>query len=346
MRKIRLGNDILISWHIYDKDGNPYSLVGKDLYVELNTDKTIVPIEDFTIVDDNVVYFTFYGKDQKVTGNYVALLSENKGVEGMKTLDTKKAFTLVAHTWQTGGGDTSQITTETLDIDGTISGTTVTEIYSYISENYYNKPEADALFGSASIAGYILYSPNKFNYETLPEIPTDGRKYYITVFNELENGTRYYEYLYTSDPEENDGEWTNKRVLTRMNKRPDEAVSGALRTESVAETEAQLGTRMSYPMPFADFGNFQGTIAEGNAFISDDETQTLLQKWHEDIELLISHNAYATNGEIFLKLAYIKYSSSEMTLVFGGVSDNYGATLELFADFFENVCSIKYIPAE
>ena len=97
MRKIRLGNDILISWHIYDKDGNPYSLVGKDLYVELNTDKAIVPIADFTIVDDNVVYFTFYGKDQKVTGNYVALLSENKGVEGMKTLGLKILILIFLH---------------------------------------------------------------------------------------------------------------------------------------------------------------------------------------------------------------------------------------------------------
>lgn len=143
MRKIRLGNDIIISWHINDENGDPYNLEGKDLYVELSTDKTIVPMQNYQVIG-NTIIFPFYGKDQTTTGNYVALLSENKGKVGMKTIDTKKAFTLVAHTWQTGGGDSSEMTVETLDLTGVISGITVTEIYSTIAENYYNKEEVDA----------------------------------------------------------------------------------------------------------------------------------------------------------------------------------------------------------
>lgn len=103
MKKIRLGNDIGITWTLIAEDGSPY--IPRDTArIALCCGMNRIPITDFT-VDENVITFTFFGKDQKHVGCYSMLIIENDGERDMVTFDTAGAFQLVYHSWQTGGED-------------------------------------------------------------------------------------------------------------------------------------------------------------------------------------------------------------------------------------------------
>ena len=110
--KKRIGNDITFSWHIYRKDGDtqvPESFAGKDVEVKLISPlQRPVTIEDVSIAT-GVVTFTFRGKHQVTLGNYVAVLLENKGEDGMVTLDVVNAVTLVAHSYMEEDGDDGDV---------------------------------------------------------------------------------------------------------------------------------------------------------------------------------------------------------------------------------------------
>lgn len=132
MKKIRIGNDVPLIWHIKVKDTKqPYDLTGKDLYLALALDgccdKPEIPITDFT-VSGNDIGFTFYGKDQIETGRYILILKENKGAAGMKTLDNNQAFYLVSHSWEEGGEDGLSVITEPIELTGYIEEGQVIEI--------------------------------------------------------------------------------------------------------------------------------------------------------------------------------------------------------------------------
>lgn len=127
MKKIRIENDIEIYWQIFDPSGEPYDLTGKDLIVEMIvrdpeniSGAKIIPVPDFARGANNIV-FTFYGKDQTLVGDYFLKLSENRGTTGMRTLDVKEAFTLVPHSWQTGGDDGVAVSSETLELISTMA---------------------------------------------------------------------------------------------------------------------------------------------------------------------------------------------------------------------------------
>ena len=105
MERIRKGNDIEIQWSIYASDGMneaPYDLSGKNVSLYLKSQFGTTQVSEFA-VKDNVVSFTFYGKDQKHTGAYSLLLVENDGMLGMHTVDECDAFSLVSHSCNTGG---------------------------------------------------------------------------------------------------------------------------------------------------------------------------------------------------------------------------------------------------
>lgn len=97
-QKIRIGNDIDISWSLVDGDEQPYPLEGKDVSIELNVGTKKVRIKEITL-DGNTVHFVYYGKDQKYTGSYNLKFIENDGEVEMVTFDTRDAFTLVEHSW-------------------------------------------------------------------------------------------------------------------------------------------------------------------------------------------------------------------------------------------------------
>ena len=137
--KKRIGNDITFSWHIYRKSGEeqvPESFAGKDVEVKLISPlQRPVTIEDVSIAT-GVVTFTFRGKHQVTLGNYVAVLLENKGENGMVTLDVVDAVTLVPHSYMEEDGD-----------DGDVIEATSVELDSEIGQGIdsYTKAETDAL---------------------------------------------------------------------------------------------------------------------------------------------------------------------------------------------------------
>lgn len=110
--KKRIGNDIQFTWHIYRKDGDtqvPESFTGKEVEVKLISPlQQPVTIEDVSIAT-GVVTFTFRGKHQVTLGNYVAILQENRGEDGMVTLDVVDAVTLVAHSYMEEDGDEGDV---------------------------------------------------------------------------------------------------------------------------------------------------------------------------------------------------------------------------------------------
>ena len=101
MEKIRIGNDIEIRWKVFTSDEDagtlsPYDLTGRALEVSLLSDfgESLV---DFR-TESNEVIAIYRGKDQKALGLYSIILRENKGADGMKTVDTQEAFELVPRT--------------------------------------------------------------------------------------------------------------------------------------------------------------------------------------------------------------------------------------------------------
>lgn len=104
MRKIRIGNDVVIRWAIYTKEGAPYDLTGRNLRLFLNSQLGgSAPVFDFK-TEGNVVVWTFKGKNQKRTGNYSLTLVENYDSDDMHTVDTCTPFRL-----ETTSANTSSI---------------------------------------------------------------------------------------------------------------------------------------------------------------------------------------------------------------------------------------------
>lgn len=120
MKKKMKGNDLRFNWRIKDDEGHPYNVEEKDLTLVLRGPYGTVPVGDVNF-EENVVSFTFFGKDQKAFGIYTATLIENAGRELMKTVDFVGAVELVPHTIQEGGAsDSSQLSIETIDLESTI----------------------------------------------------------------------------------------------------------------------------------------------------------------------------------------------------------------------------------
>lgn len=119
MKRKMKGNDIRFNWRVKDDEGHPYSVEEKDLTVVLRGPHGAVPVNDVTF-ENNVVSFTFFGKDQKEFGIHTAVLIENAGRKLMKTVDFVGAVELVAHTIQEGGSDSSQLSIDTVDLESTV----------------------------------------------------------------------------------------------------------------------------------------------------------------------------------------------------------------------------------
>ena len=118
-RKIRLGNDIDITWSLLDKDEQPYIVEGRDFAVEIHIGKKRFKISN-TEASGNSIHFIYYGKDQKVTGPATLVYIENGGRVDMVTFDTKDVFTMVEHSWLAVDSD-EQPETVTLDVVTVVS---------------------------------------------------------------------------------------------------------------------------------------------------------------------------------------------------------------------------------
>lgn len=101
MEAIRIGNDINIEWTIF-RDGKPESLDGKNISVFMTNGYKKMAVKDLHF-RDNVIRFTYLGKDQDYNGVYTLTLIENKGKEGMYTVDACDAFRLIPRSCSVGG---------------------------------------------------------------------------------------------------------------------------------------------------------------------------------------------------------------------------------------------------
>lgn len=111
MESIRIGNDILIEWAIL-RDGEPEPLLGKKLEIAIIGRYKTLLVTDY-IIEDNVLRFTYYGKDQHRCGSYTLVLYINKGEIGMSTIDYADVFCLVPRSFMTRG-QSNNITVSTL----------------------------------------------------------------------------------------------------------------------------------------------------------------------------------------------------------------------------------------
>ena len=111
MKKIRIGNDIAISWSV-TVDNQPYYVEGKPLVLYISSGAGYrVRVEDFT-ASDNVVSFIFAGKDQIHAGIYSLTLFVNPDGDNMLSFDCCEAFQLVEWTCLAEETGASQITLE------------------------------------------------------------------------------------------------------------------------------------------------------------------------------------------------------------------------------------------
>ena len=118
MEDKRIHNDLNIAWGILHK-GVPYSLEGKDVNVYLHSPISRTEVNDFKI-EGNKVKWTFFGKDQKVTGKYSLELVINENEEGMVTTDFCNFVNLVACSCKVGGVPDSNVEIETIELTSTI----------------------------------------------------------------------------------------------------------------------------------------------------------------------------------------------------------------------------------
>lgn len=95
-KKIRIGNDIEISWRILNDTGPNFSLNTSSVSVWLCVGSKSFKVENFTLAD-NLISFVFYGSTQLYTGMYVLKLCDGNS---SLTYDTINAFILVDHSWQ------------------------------------------------------------------------------------------------------------------------------------------------------------------------------------------------------------------------------------------------------
>ena len=120
-KRIRIGNDVQVTWTLVDQSGEPYDLSGRSFVIELDVAWTRIRFSGSELsVEGNVVSFTYPGKEQKQPGPYHLKLVENEGDDEMVTYDVKDAFVLVPHSWMEGGENAPSLSTEYVDISSVI----------------------------------------------------------------------------------------------------------------------------------------------------------------------------------------------------------------------------------
>ena len=167
MKRIRIGKDISMRWEI-TTDGVAIPLDGRDLTVEIKSPMGIennIPYR----VEGNILIMTYYGYEQKRTGEYSITLWEKKGKPGQNVVDVISAFKLVRTSQEEDdfvGGD---LQIESVDLG--------TENFDILTEGGYrainiDTLQAEALEDSVNINGKT-YSNEPFTI-TLPKANLDS----------------------------------------------------------------------------------------------------------------------------------------------------------------------------
>lgn len=114
MKKIRLHNDIHVSWGI-TTNGKQESLEAKTLQVQLVVYNNVITIPDFSI-NGNVVSFEFSGSQQKYCGVYTLVCRDTTN-GNLSTIDKTEAFELVPHSEEEQGTDNPNVALEVVTLN-------------------------------------------------------------------------------------------------------------------------------------------------------------------------------------------------------------------------------------
>lgn len=114
MKKIRIHNDIHVSWGI-TTNGKQESLEAKTLQVQLVVYNRVIDISDFTI-KGNVVSFEFSGSRQKYCGVYTLVCRDTTN-GNLSTIDKTEAFELVPHSEEEKGTDNPNVALEVVTLN-------------------------------------------------------------------------------------------------------------------------------------------------------------------------------------------------------------------------------------
>lgn len=114
MKKIRLHNDIHVSWGI-TTNGKQESLETKTLQVQLVVYNKVIAIPDFSI-KGNVISFEFSGSQQKYCGAYTLVCRDTTN-GNLSTIDKTEAFELVPHSEEEQGTDNPNVALEVVTLN-------------------------------------------------------------------------------------------------------------------------------------------------------------------------------------------------------------------------------------
>lgn len=114
MKKIRLHNDIHVSWGI-TTNGKQESLEAKTLQVQLVVYNKVITIPDFSI-KGNVISFEFSGSQQKYCGVYTLVCRDTTN-GNLSTIDKTEAFELVPHSEEEQGKDNPNVALEVVALN-------------------------------------------------------------------------------------------------------------------------------------------------------------------------------------------------------------------------------------
>lgn len=114
MKKIRLHNDIHVSWGI-TTNGKQESLEAKTLHVQLVVYNKVITIPDFSI-KGNVISFEFSGSQQKYCGVYTLVCRDTTN-GNLSTIDKTEAFELVPHSEEEQGTDNPNVALEVVTLN-------------------------------------------------------------------------------------------------------------------------------------------------------------------------------------------------------------------------------------
>ena len=114
MKKIRLHNDIHVSWGI-TTNGKQESLESKTLQVQLVVYNKVITIPDFSI-NGNVISFEFSGSHQKYCGVYTLVCRDTTN-GNLSTIDKTEAFELVPHSEEEQGTDNPNVALEVVTLN-------------------------------------------------------------------------------------------------------------------------------------------------------------------------------------------------------------------------------------
>lgn len=179
MDKIRLGNDIEMRWSIFTRDGDnkvPYNLEGRTLTLSVVNRTGESEIEFFA--EGNIVTGVFRGRDQRILGKHGVILRENKGEDGMRTIDACDAFELVACSCEEALGSPGTIQLFHLTFDSTIGAITGTidPILNYEAEQAEAERKANEIIRKANEGQRIDNEKQRNVNEILRNIAEEERK--------------------------------------------------------------------------------------------------------------------------------------------------------------------------